>query len=131
MHAICPKCNLELHEQEYEGEKIMFCQACSGHWLTRSQLDTIVNKIELNFSRREAKTVLDAMTPAGSENLFADKDRPVFCPECNRQMTKERYHPNCPVKIDSCPEHAVWLDVGEIKNLQVFVEKAILGHKHA
>jgi Zn-finger nucleic acid-binding protein len=27
------------------------------------------------------------------------------------------------VKIDECPEHGIWLDTGEIKDLQIFVEK--------
>jgi Zn-finger nucleic acid-binding protein len=29
------------------------------------------------------------------------------------------------VQIDECDEHGVWLDTGEIKDLQVFIERGM------
>ena len=130
MKTRCPRCKAALREQEYEGEQVKFCGECWGHWLTRTQLDIIANKIELKFSKREADAVLGAMTAAGDESPFVDEEKRISCPECDCEMTREKYHPNCPVRIDLCPDHGVWLDTGEIKSLQVFVEKKILGHEH-
>jgi Zn-finger nucleic acid-binding protein len=131
MRTRCPRCKAALQDQEYEGEQVEFCPGCFGHWLTRDQLDKIVNTVEFKFSKREADAVLGAMTLVGDESRFVDEVKLISCPECDRQMTREKYHPRCVVQIDTCPDHGVWLDTGEIKDLQVFVEKKILGHEHA
>ena len=131
MKLRCPRCKARIVEQEYEGESIRFCQSCFGHWLTRAQLDTIVNKVEYKFSQREAKAVLESMVVHGDENRIVEESSTISCPECDKEMKRDKYHSNCPVRIDSCSEHGVWLDTGEIKDLQVFVEKKILGHEHS
>lgn len=125
----CPRCKTLLADQEYEGENIKFCQSCFGHWLTREQLDKIVNNVEYKFSEKEATEVLQAMVNVGDESRIVDEKPPVACPECDQQMERQKYHPKCPVRIDECARHGIWLDTGEIKDLQVFIEKKILGHQ--
>jgi Zn-finger nucleic acid-binding protein len=127
----CPRCKASLREQEYEGHMVKFCAGCFGHWLKRDQLDDIVNTVAFKFSKHEADSLLGAMTLAGDENRLVDENCQVRCPECDGEMKTERYHPNCPVRIDVCAEHGVWLDTGEIKDLQVFVEQKVLGITHA
>lgn len=130
MKTECPRCKVFLVEQEYEGETIQFCEVCYGHWLSRAQLDSIVNKIEYKFGQKTEERVIEEMTTVGDENRIVDESKPVSCPECRKELTREKYVSSCPVNIDACSEHGVWLDTGEIKDLQVFVETRILGIKH-
>ena len=119
----CPRCGLWLSAQEYEGEKVSFCSTCWGYWLTRIQLDSIVNKVHYKFSEYEREAVLRTMTREGDADRQGSEGQVVNCPECGKAMERKRYESGCPVKIDECPEHGIWLDTGEIKDLQIFVEK--------
>ncbi len=119
----CPRCGLSLSRQEYEGENVSFCSTCWGHWLTRSQLDNIVKKVQYKFSKYERDTVLTTMTREGDVDRQGSEKQPINCPECDKPMERKKYESRCPVKIDECPEHGIWLDTGEIKDLQIFIEK--------
>ena len=132
MDTECPRCKVFLVEQEYEGETILFCEVCYGHWLSRAQLDSIVKKVEYKFGRKTEERVMEEMTTVGDDSRVVDESQPVSCPQCGHKMTRNNYVPNCPVQIDECHEHGhgIWLDTGEIKDLQVFVETRILGITH-
>ncbi|MHC4336844.1 MAG: zf-TFIIB domain-containing protein [Planctomycetota bacterium] len=119
----CPRCGLRLSPQVYETESVSFCTTCWGYWLTRSQLENIVNKVQYKFSKYERDAVLTTMTREGDADRQGSEAQPVNCPQCRKPMERKRYESGCPVKIDECPEHGIWLDTGEIKDLQIFVEK--------
>lgn len=119
----CPRCRLSLSQQEYEGENISFCSTCWGHWLTRSQLDNIVNNVQYKFSKFERDAVFDTIADKGDADRQGSEAQPVNCPECGNLMERKRYESQCPVQIDECTNHGIWLDTGEIKDLQVFVEQ--------
>jgi Zn-finger nucleic acid-binding protein len=120
---LCPRCQLSLSPQEYENENVSFCQTCWGHWLSRTQLDSIVKKVEYKFSRLETKAVLQTISEKGDKDRQGAESQIINCPECDRPMEKKTYAEGCPIEIDECPQHGIWLDTGEIKDLQVFVEK--------
>lgn len=111
-----------LGEQEYENQKVNFCDLCWGYWLKRPQLGKIVNDVTYKFSKGEKKTALETMTKVGDADRQGAESQPANCPECQAQMARKEYHESCPVMIDECPEHGIWLDTGEIKDLQIFIE---------
>ena len=119
----CPRCSLSLSSQEYEGENVLFCSTCWGHWLTRSQLDNIVEKVQYKFNEYERNAVFETITKHGDKDREGSEKESVNCPECAKPLERKRYEPRCPVKIDECSEHGIWLDTGEIKDLQIFVEE--------
>jgi len=119
----CHRCGLSLSQQEYEGENVSFCNTCWGYWLARSQLDNIVNKVQYKFSDYERDAVLKTMTREGDADRQGSEEQSIDCPECGKPMERKKYESGCPVKIDECPEHGIWLDTGEVKDLQIFVEK--------
>ena len=130
METRCPRCHTVLEDQDYEGQTIAFCGVCFGHWLQRAQLDEIVRTIEFKFSQSEAESLEAAMEGVGDEHRLLDESPPVACPVCETTMERKRYHEECPVMIDECAEHGVWLDTGEIKDLQIFVERTVFGYRH-
>jgi Zn-finger nucleic acid-binding protein len=114
---------LLLAEAEYEGEEVHFCGTCWGYWMTRSQLDRIVAGVEYRFGGHEARIVRHTLRTHGDADRQGAESEKVPCPACGAEMRRQRYSDNCPVQIDECAQHGVWLDTGEIKDLQVFIEK--------
>jgi Zn-finger nucleic acid-binding protein len=108
---------------EYEGEEVHFCGTCWGYWLTRSQLDQIVAGVKYRFGEREVEAIAETLGSHGDANRQGFEREAVPCPVCGGQMQKKTYAANCPVQIDECDQHGLWLDTGEIKDLQVFIER--------
>ena len=121
----CPRCRLLMAGAEYEGEEMHFCGTCWGYWLTRSQLDLIVAGVKYRFGEREAQTIKQTLDSDGDTNRQGSEREAVPCPVCGVEMKKKRYTTDCPVQIDECDQHGLWLDTGEIKDLQVFIERSM------
>ena len=119
----CPRCQLRLEAAEYEGEEVHFCGTCWGYWLTRSQLDQIAAGVKYRFGEREVQTIEEMLDSHGDANRQGSEREAVPCPVCGVEMTKKEYTTNCQVQIDECDQHGLWLDTGEIKDLQVFIER--------
>jgi Zn-finger nucleic acid-binding protein len=121
----CPRCHLLLADAEYEGEQVHFCGTCWGYWLTRPQLDQIAAGVKYRFGEGEAKTIEGTLHSDGDANRQGSEREAVSCPVCGVEMNRKRYTTDCPVQIDECDQHGVWLDTGEIKDLQVFIERSM------
>ena len=119
---LCPRCDVSLQEQEYEGERVLFCDLCWGYWLTQPQLESILNTIQYKFSDAEADAATHTMTLEGDVNLQGSEQEVIRCPECAQELDKANVS-NCPVIVDQCEAHGIWLDTGEIKDLQIFLER--------
>jgi Zn-finger nucleic acid-binding protein len=119
----CPRCRLLLADAEYEGQHVHFCGTCWGYWLTRPQLDAIVSGMKYRFGKGEANTVAGTLASHGDADRQGSEREAVSCPVCDGQMKRARYTEDCPVQIDECAKHGLWLDTGEIKDLQVFIER--------
>lgn len=123
----CPRCGLSVQDMEYEGQKVSFCAECWGIWLTRPQLNSILSSTEYKFSRVEKEAVLETMVREGDADREGSESQTINCPVCSKVLEKKRYDPSCPVIVDECDEHGIWLDTGEIKDLQIFLEKHLKG----
>ncbi len=120
--ADCPHCRMTLQPQTYEGTQVLFCPVCWGHWLNNLALATILAKHDYGFSRDEREVVLAGWVHIEGDVREYDKSS-LACPDCGQSMTESMFADNCPVLVDRCPEHGTWLDAGEIKKIQVFVEQ--------
>ena len=121
----CPRCKLLLSDAEYEGQHVHFCSTCWGYWLSRSQLDQITSGTTYRFHKHEAKTIEQSLHAGEDRNRQGAERDAVSCPVCGAAMKRKTYAPKCPVQIDECDQHGVWLDTGEIKDLQVFIERGL------
>jgi Zn-finger nucleic acid-binding protein len=118
----CPRCRLSLAEAEYEEQQVHFCGTCWGYWLTRTQLDRITAGVKYRFGKRESQTVQQTLVNDGDRDRQGSEREVASCPVCGVEMKRKRYS-NSPVQIDECDQHGLWLDTGEIKDLQVFIEQ--------
>jgi Zn-finger nucleic acid-binding protein len=121
----CPRCRLSLAAAEYEGQEVHFCGTCWGYWLTRSQLDQITRGATYRFGKGEAQAIGETLDSDGDANRQGSERDAVSCPVCGAQMKRKKYTADCPVQIDECDQHGLWLDTGEIKDLQVFIERTM------
>ncbi len=119
----CPRCQLALADAEYEGQEVHFCGTCWGYWMTREQLNSITHAVQYSFDEQEVSAVKTALSRDGDANRQGSERDAVRCPVCEATMTRRNFSVDCPVKIDECDQHGLWLDTGEIKDLQVFIEQ--------
>jgi Zn-finger nucleic acid-binding protein len=109
---------------EEDGIKSVSCPDCFGTWISniallrRVRLDAEVSAAGNNAN---AGTSLADLAEIVSS---ADSKEPLRCPQCEKPMLKDRYHPMIPVQIDRCkPCGYVWLDTGEFSLIrQLYVE---------
>jgi hypothetical protein len=84
-----------------------------------------VNSVKYKFGEREAHTINETLRYDGDANRQGSEREVVSCPVCGSDLKKAKYNQDCPVRIDECSEHGVWLDTGEIKDLQVYIERTL------
>ena len=119
---LCPRCQLSLSDEHYENQQLKFCTNCWGHWLNQSALDAILRSDSYTFSRQERQEMLSTWANRGDVDRQGDESKQIDCPECSSSLQRKRFFESCPVEVDVCDEHGIWLDTGEIKELQIFFE---------
>ena len=120
----CPRCKLSLRKVDYEGVEVDMCDTCWGFWLDTGELEDVLEKRNLTFSKEEKKAVL-RLKPASAKGPTA----PAPCPKCETIMKRVHYDAGVHLVIDRCDDHGVWLDTGEIKKVQALAEKSQEVHK--
>ncbi|MEA3557666.1 MAG: zf-TFIIB domain-containing protein [Candidatus Thermoplasmatota archaeon] len=93
----CPRCDVNLHIVERNGEKLDICTECGGVWFDPSELDFFIGE----------------QSPVELLILITDslKGEGLKCPECGKRMlSKEVYD----VYVDFCEDcKGIWMDKGE------------------
>ena len=118
----CPRCEGEakLLAMAVEGCQVAVCDACSGIWLERAQLETLTS----------------SGTPGGGQSDGGGAPRPfertvryLRCPHCNELMARQNHLGVSGIIVDACSRHGLWLDPGELDALRRFVDGG--GHERA
>ncbi len=115
----CPRCNLALRKQDYEGVETDVCESCWGFWLDTGEFEAILERRDFSFSDEEREAILDLRSASKP-----DLTEPPCCPKCGKTMERALYDESVRLSIDRCPQDGVWLDTGEIKKAQALVEKS-------
>ncbi len=108
----CPRCKVSLNAATYESSDTLACGTCSGYWIPAASLRTILTKQDNEFTQSEQE---EAYFPDELFNVATDGT--VLCVECGEVATKRAVLGT--VLIDICTGHGLWLDTGELKNLQI------------
>ncbi|HZU98792.1 MAG TPA: zf-TFIIB domain-containing protein [Planctomycetota bacterium] len=117
LHA-CPRCQVTLQPEKYEGVAIEFCDTCWGYWVGRLEFETILTSKGEHFSRDERKVASRAPAHEGDRKMLT-------CVKCGKLMSKIAVEDDGMVAflVDYCRDHGLWLDTGEIKRAQILDEK--------
>ena len=115
----CPRCKLPLQDEIYENVDTLFCSQCWGHWMSREAFVTVMQNDGYKFSDAEKESVLRKWAQKATST---EMDPIVQCPICKQLTEKKPFSDDCPVKLDLCHDHGVWLDASEIKQVQVYFD---------
>jgi len=122
----CPVCGWPMDTARVYGVSIDFCPQ-HGVWTDKGELPAIRHRIQATQEVRAARGAGrpdEDKVPASLRALrFAAEDEtgcPVPegqrpCPICRRPMAVETQHG---VKVDLCPDHGVWLDRDELRDIK-------------
>ncbi|MFZ1806831.1 MAG: zf-TFIIB domain-containing protein [Cyclobacteriaceae bacterium] len=120
----CPIDQSQLVSKIYEESfEVDICPTCEGVWLDKGELSKIQD-IQLNDYTTELGKIQDYV---GKSILMAKSKNadPINCPVCEIELERREYGYGSQVMIDSCVNgHGVWLDKGELKDLEVFYERS-------
>ena len=107
----CSACEIPLITMFYEGTRVRVCGRCSGVLVGHEQLKRIVQRREVEIPRAQG-----LVSEQGAE-------QPRVCPTCKVAMAKRRYR--SAITVDQCSQcRSVWLDRGELEDLQLLAEMA-------
>lgn len=119
----CPRCDRKLHQETYEGATLDVCPDCNGYWCDYDELKHITTRRDKEFDQQKREQIEadeDAAEVSQMEELTPELD----CVLCGELMERVNYQYTSGIIIDSCKQgHGVWLDEGEIEDVQIFEEK--------
>ncbi|HEY3821671.1 MAG TPA: zf-TFIIB domain-containing protein [Polyangiaceae bacterium] len=121
---LCPRDGAELKARIYEADvEIDECPTCKGTFLDQGELERIQAAVEKDH-REALATPVDSVRA----ELAAEREEAlplVDCPKCGTSMERRRYGLGSQTVIDACPEgHGLWLDRGELEELEQFYERS-------
>lgn len=121
----CPDCRLDLVAHAFGAVGYAECPRCAGLFLKREAFEAVTKDADTRAKVRLAGPVADASAaPAGkaaSGAFPAVRYRP--CPSCAKLMNRSNYGGGSGIVLDSCREHGLWFDGGELAAIVDFLEK--------
>lgn len=99
-----------------ESADVMACSNCEGTWYPGEALADVTDH---TFSELKETPLAESMVP--DQLAKVELDEPVNCPECHKEMSRYTYSVTCPIVLDECMEHGVWLDDGELGTLMQYL----------
>jgi Zn-finger nucleic acid-binding protein len=118
----CPVCGTALETYHHEGAELDRCPGGHGLWFDRGELAHVVRNEQESRTAEERAEAAEAATNAPGAAVLAEIDadrRP--CPVCATPMRLTEYA-GSGVAIDECPRHGVWLDAGELEQIEAYGE---------
>ncbi|MCB0878299.1 MAG: zf-TFIIB domain-containing protein [Thermoleophilia bacterium] len=118
----CPDCSAALEVVHHEGIELDRCPAGHGTWLDRGELRAVANTELAPRPVEEAQAAVTAAARDAGHAVLAEADRQRRrCPICGAAMRLTEYATSG-IVIDECSEHGVWLDAGELEQVEAYAE---------
>ena len=115
---LCPRCevNLKTVDLGVDGKFLIErCEKCLGIFFDPSELEALLDKsvshvYEVDLERMDVLIEEEEMVDAWTVTY-------VKCPVCQKLMHRKSYGARSGVIVDTCKNHGVWLDGGELGKL--------------
>ena len=120
---LCPHDKSALKSKVLEGDvQVDACETCLGVFLDEDELVRLENEAA---ARHEFESLSKTDYSARAYNVAKRMSAPpILCPKCAMQMEKSEYGYFSGVVVDTCIHcHSVWLDHGELAQIQKFFEE--------
>lgn len=120
LHVQCMSCGSPLTTGAREGVSIEQCEACQGMWLDVGELKSLLHSRDVPTDALERAAALSARRRTPNPAELSAPQR--ACPMCAQLMERVNYDEASGILVDSCMEHGVWLDGGELSRLETWAE---------
>jgi Zn-finger nucleic acid-binding protein len=113
----CPRCAIPLRtvDLKVEGKFLIErCDQCLGMFFDPGELEALLQATVTNVYAINRKQ-LDTINAARRAEEYAVAY--VKCPVCTTVMSRVNFGTRSGVIVDKCPDHGVWLDGGELRQL--------------
>lgn len=118
----CPSCGATLQQVHHEGVELDRCPNGHGLWLDRGELRQVVLSEVADRPEAEEGAAHAAASRDAGHAVVAEADRPRRpCPVCQEPLRLTEYAASG-IAIDECVEHGVWLDDGELEQIEAYAE---------
>ena len=111
----CPRCEVPMHGKSLGEFSLIECPECTGVFIPHETF-------EMMQERRDG-AILDTRHSGRATPSMEAQIRYVRCPVCRKMMNRENFARISGVIIDSCRDHGLWFDAGEIVRIMAFVAK--------
>jgi Zn-finger nucleic acid-binding protein len=113
----CPRCSVPMRtiDLQLNGKFLIErCEQCLGLFFDPNELDALLEaKVTNVFSVNRA--LLDNISNSRRSSDYGVSY--VKCPVCSNMMNRVNFGAKSGVIVDSCKDHGVWLDGGELRQL--------------
>lgn len=118
----CPACSASLQQVHHEGVELDRCPDGHGLWLDRGELRRVVLSELADRPDAEEDAVHAAAARDAGHAVVAEIARERRgCPVCDEPMRLTEYAASG-IAIDECVAHGVWLDDGELEQIEAYAE---------
>jgi Zn-finger nucleic acid-binding protein len=118
----CPVCSSALSIIIHENIQLDRCPAGHGLWLDRGELREVVLSEQVARSAEDRDQARRVAAADAGHAVVAELDRASRpCPVCAVKMRLTEYA-GSGIPIDECVEHGVWLDDGELEQIEAYAE---------
>jgi Zn-finger nucleic acid-binding protein len=111
---ICPRCDKKLHVLDLKLGGSFFidrCDTCLGIFFDSGELEHILEeqvKTAHEVDHQRLNTLIDERRKEDYGMAY------IKCPVCQKLMNRKAYGSRSGVIVDTCKEHGVWVDGGEL-----------------
>ncbi|MBZ5712070.1 zf-TFIIB domain-containing protein [Nannocystis pusilla] len=117
----CPGCGEPLHRAAVRhGVELDACGACGGIWLDAGELESLTSGLDPAPGRGaadEAELRGRVPRPASRESDVRYRE----CPRCRDVMNRRNFGTISGVIVDECRRHGLFLDAGELEEVEAFL----------
>ena len=115
----CPRCSAPFQLIEVEGTSALACPVGHGMWFEHGVLDSIVEDTRDDATTAEQDA---AWTASDDSPASVETERYRSCPVCGNTLRKDVWKQGSGVVVDTCDEHGVWVEAGEITRIEAWGE---------
>jgi Zn-finger nucleic acid-binding protein len=118
----CPRCNVFLAEQDWEGVVTYSCPTCRGTFFADRGLEEVLNKLRATCDPMDVQSVMKEFKDRFTRKL-PEAIRYKKCPVCETVMTRRNYATVSGVIVDFCGDHGTWVDEAQFAALAEFISR--------
>jgi len=126
----CPRCEIPLAAELYEGVSVRICRKCGGKLVDQEAMNRILTREEVGFTpelRKKAEEFRQRFWRNPIKTLkLTDRLLPAMtCPACGYPLKPRPYNYQYFVPVEKCLScNKIWFDTDELEVLQILVEEA-------